>query len=254
MRRARKSERWLSSIRAISFPSIRTFPVDTSSRPERQFSSVVFPHPEGPITATTSPRRTRRSTPRSASTETFPVSYVFRTFRHSMTVPPIEAFRPFFSGAVLGAPRSTLLRGPATRGGDPLGPSSGIDPPGKTPGDEGSQFLPWHLTKAVVAHGPGGATTAGINGPEGIRTLGLSVKSRPLYLAKLRARPARNDRATLNLSRGQQLTVYSTEAIVSPPRDSVNARRCVPGPIVGGHRTTSNQSPAVSRLSRGLSR
>jgi hypothetical protein len=53
-------------------PSIRISPASTLSRPERQFSSVVLPQPLGPMIATISPRRTAKSTPRSASTGASP--------------------------------------------------------------------------------------------------------------------------------------------------------------------------------------
>src|SRR2546422_8300080 len=40
-----------------------------------RFSSVVFPHPDGPWTATSSPSATCMSRPRSAITSDFPVRY-----------------------------------------------------------------------------------------------------------------------------------------------------------------------------------
>jgi len=53
-------------------PLIRTIPPSGSSSPARQKSSVDFPEPEGPVTATISPRATRRLTPRSARTSSSP--------------------------------------------------------------------------------------------------------------------------------------------------------------------------------------
>src|SRR5512133_649828 len=53
------------------------------SRPERQFSIVVFPEPLGPMIATISPGVTEKLTPRSACTSTRPVSYTLSTARAS---------------------------------------------------------------------------------------------------------------------------------------------------------------------------
>src|SRR5947199_239672 len=46
---------------------------------ERQFSKVVLPHPEGPMTASISPFLTLKSTPLRASTLRLPVWYTFQT-------------------------------------------------------------------------------------------------------------------------------------------------------------------------------
>src|SRR5437870_11020388 len=51
------------------------------SIPPRRFSRVVFPHPEGPWTAPSSPSATCMSRPRSAITSDFPVRYtLIRSF------------------------------------------------------------------------------------------------------------------------------------------------------------------------------
>src|ERR1700730_14140786 len=55
-----------------------------TSRPLRQFSRVVLPQPLGPMIATTSPRLTMRSSPRSASILCLPASYLFQTPLASM--------------------------------------------------------------------------------------------------------------------------------------------------------------------------
>src|SRR3989449_4943752 len=65
----------LSSIEASETPSMRTSPEVRSSRPEKQFRSVVLPHPDGPMIATISPRGIARFTPRSAWTLTAPELY-----------------------------------------------------------------------------------------------------------------------------------------------------------------------------------
>src|SRR3989449_1714812 len=64
---SRKSKRWDPS------PSIR--PAGGRSIPPMRLSNVVFPHPEGPWTATSSPSATCISSPRSAITSDFPVRY-----------------------------------------------------------------------------------------------------------------------------------------------------------------------------------
>src|SRR5712692_10068226 len=56
-------------------PSMRTSPDVRSSRPEKQFKSVVLPQPEGPMIATISPRGIARFTPRRAWTLTAPELY-----------------------------------------------------------------------------------------------------------------------------------------------------------------------------------
>src|ERR671911_1652968 len=76
---ALKRVRFLSDIPAMDSPPIRTSPRSNSSRPERQLRSVVLPHPEGPMTATISPRAIERSTPRRARTRTPPAVYSFST-------------------------------------------------------------------------------------------------------------------------------------------------------------------------------
>ena len=70
MVRARCSVRLASGIANRSTPPSQTRPPSRSSRPDRQFSRVVFPEPDGPITATSSPAATSMSSPRNASTTT----------------------------------------------------------------------------------------------------------------------------------------------------------------------------------------
>src|SRR2546427_7818932 len=69
------------------------------SMPEWQLRSVVLPHPDGPMTATISPRRTSRSNPRSAWTAPPPLSYVF-TRRRATTIR--SSTRGTFAGADAG--------------------------------------------------------------------------------------------------------------------------------------------------------
>src|ERR687897_1669332 len=76
---ALKRVRFLSDIREMDSPPTKTSPRSNSSRPERQLRSVVFPQPEGPMTATISPRAIERSTPRRAWTRTPPAVYSFST-------------------------------------------------------------------------------------------------------------------------------------------------------------------------------
>src|SRR5713101_5257351 len=62
-------------------PSTSIRPAVGRSMPPRRFSRVVFPHPEGPWTATSSPSATCMSRPRSAITSDFPVRYtLIRSF------------------------------------------------------------------------------------------------------------------------------------------------------------------------------
>src|SRR5216683_2906881 len=72
--RARKSVRWLSVRSFRSRPAILIVPSSMTSRPLRQLRSVVLPQPLGPMIATTSPRPTTRSRPRSASILCLPAS------------------------------------------------------------------------------------------------------------------------------------------------------------------------------------
>ena len=60
---ALKRVRRLSDMQLMDSPAINTSPPPISSRPERVFRSVVLPQPEGPMTATISPRQIARSTP-----------------------------------------------------------------------------------------------------------------------------------------------------------------------------------------------
>ena len=61
--RARRAARARSGRRVIGAPAMRTWPPSGSSRPAMHASSVDFPDPEGPTTATVSPRSTRSDTP-----------------------------------------------------------------------------------------------------------------------------------------------------------------------------------------------
>src|SRR5439155_25805752 len=62
-------------------PSTSMRPAVGRSIPPRRFSRVVFPHPEGPWTATGSPSPTCMSSPRSAMTSDFPARYtLIRSF------------------------------------------------------------------------------------------------------------------------------------------------------------------------------
>src|SRR5215217_2368161 len=94
---ALKRVRFLSDIPAMDSPPIRTSPRSNSSRPERQLRSVVLPHPEGPMTATISPRAIERSTPRRARTRTPPAAYSFSTPRASTMVPSAASSRATIS-------------------------------------------------------------------------------------------------------------------------------------------------------------
>ena len=71
--RARRAALAASSRRVIRWPAISTYPPSGSSRPARQASSVDFPLPDGPATATSSPARTETDTPRSANVSSCPV-------------------------------------------------------------------------------------------------------------------------------------------------------------------------------------
>src|SRR5438445_9487107 len=67
------------STRLEPYTSMR--PAVGPSIPPRRFSRVVFPHPEGPWTATSWPSATCMSRPRSAITSDFPVRYtLIRSF------------------------------------------------------------------------------------------------------------------------------------------------------------------------------
>src|SRR5215211_1738800 len=77
IRSALKRVRLLSDMPEMDSPPTNTSPPSNSSRPDRQFRSVVFPHPDGPIMATISPRGTERSTPRRARTRTPTAAYSF---------------------------------------------------------------------------------------------------------------------------------------------------------------------------------
>src|SRR5712691_1644023 len=96
---ARKSVLPLSLKVERRWPAIHTSPEVKSSMPDRQFRSVVLPHPDGPMTATISPFRTSRSRPRSAWTAPPPLSYVF-TRRRATTIR--SSTRGAFAGADAG--------------------------------------------------------------------------------------------------------------------------------------------------------
>src|SRR5215208_2133204 len=97
IRSALKRVRFLSDIPEMDSPSIKTSPRSNSSRPERQLRSVVFPQPEGPITATISPRAIERSTLRRAWTRTPPAAYSFSTPRASTIALSAATSRATFS-------------------------------------------------------------------------------------------------------------------------------------------------------------
>src|ERR687890_1462197 len=92
-----KRVRFLSDIPEMDSPPIKTSPCSNSSRPERQLRSVVLPHPEGPMTATISPRAIERSTPRRAWTRTPPAAYSFSTPRASTMALTAASSRTTFS-------------------------------------------------------------------------------------------------------------------------------------------------------------
>src|SRR2546426_7996447 len=96
---ARKSVLPLSLKVESRCPAIHTSPEVNSSMPDRQLRSVVLPHPDGPVPATMSPRRTSRSNPRSAWTAPPPLSYVF-TRRRATTIR--SSTRGTFAGADAG--------------------------------------------------------------------------------------------------------------------------------------------------------
>src|SRR5256712_8700168 len=58
-------------------PATSVRPAVGPSIPPRRFSRVVFPHPEGPWTATSSPSATLMSRPRRAITSDRPARYTF---------------------------------------------------------------------------------------------------------------------------------------------------------------------------------
>src|SRR4029079_2926024 len=82
-------------------------PLFASSRPQRPCSRVDLPEPDGPISATNSPGRTARDTPRSASTIVPPSGYDRVTFRDSRIAPAVDHVAAGSAWAVSsGAPRS----------------------------------------------------------------------------------------------------------------------------------------------------
>src|SRR5205807_10593689 len=93
---ARKSVFALSLRVESRWPAIHTSPDVKSSIPERQFSRVVLPQPEGPMIATSSPVRMSTFRPRRAWTSTPPLSYVFTSLR-AMTIR--SSTRGAFAGA-----------------------------------------------------------------------------------------------------------------------------------------------------------
>jgi len=64
----RYAVRWLSPSPARLAPSTRISPSSMRSRPDRQFSNVVLPDPDGPTMASSSPRGMSRSIPLRAAT------------------------------------------------------------------------------------------------------------------------------------------------------------------------------------------
>src|SRR5256886_9836604 len=77
-------------------PSTSIRPAVGRSIPPMRLSSVVFPHPDGPWTATSSPSATCMSRPRSAITSDFPVRYtLIKSFvRMFGTLPTSELQNP----------------------------------------------------------------------------------------------------------------------------------------------------------------
>src|SRR5713226_3148341 len=77
-------------------PSTSIRPAVGRSIPPMRLSKVVFPHPEGPWTATSSRSATCMSRPRSAITSDFPVRYtLIRSFVRMLgTSPTSELQRP----------------------------------------------------------------------------------------------------------------------------------------------------------------
>src|SRR5918997_3061578 len=94
---ALKRVRFLSDIPEMDSPPIKTSPWSNSSSPERQLRRVVCPHPDGPMTATISPRAMERSTPRRARTRTPPAAYSFSTPRASTMALSAPSSRSTFS-------------------------------------------------------------------------------------------------------------------------------------------------------------
>src|SRR6266581_3033675 len=68
-------------------PAQATSPPSGCSHPQITFSRVVFPEPEGPTRATTSPTRSENVTPASARTSSGPRRYDFRRSRASNSTP-----------------------------------------------------------------------------------------------------------------------------------------------------------------------
>src|SRR5437867_12647738 len=77
-------------------PSTSIRPAVGRSIPPMRLSSVVFPHPDGPWTATSSPSATCMSRPRSAITSDFPLRYTLITsfVRMFGTLPTSELQNP----------------------------------------------------------------------------------------------------------------------------------------------------------------
>lgn len=70
MLRRRRTAQRASRYSSTRSPPIHSFPLSGRWRPPMRWSRVDFPAPEGPVTATNSPGRTDRSTPRTACTGT----------------------------------------------------------------------------------------------------------------------------------------------------------------------------------------
>src|SRR5687767_11343478 len=78
----------------------RTTPSVGRSQPEQRFSRVVLPHPEGPTTATNSPRRTSRSTSANAPTPAKAWPTRSRETRTSFMIAPSTLVAPAHAGDV----------------------------------------------------------------------------------------------------------------------------------------------------------
>src|SRR5215468_10281416 len=70
------------------WPDVAIFPVVGRSKPESRFNKVVFPHPEGPTSATNSPRSTSRDMSRNTSTAPKDLHTVSRRKGLSLISPP----------------------------------------------------------------------------------------------------------------------------------------------------------------------
>src|SRR5687768_1681932 len=108
-RRPRSSARRSSSSEKMSWPSSSTAPLDGVSRPARIASSVDFPEPEAPTTATASPRVTSKSISRRMARSASPLFTVFPMPRAVSTL--LLLFMVLSLQAAAAAERSILVVG-----------------------------------------------------------------------------------------------------------------------------------------------